>query len=157
MSENSTYTSEERIWAGLAHLSVLLFGWGVIVPVVVWITQREKSRFASFQALQALAYQLLAMLFYMVCSFGVMIPALGIQFFFLFTSEPTTDFMPLVAFTPLLGTLLVFCVMGLYVLVGIVGGIMSFTGKDFQYPLLGNWMARYLSSGVAVEDEEDAS
>jgi hypothetical protein len=34
---------------------------------------------------------------------------------------------------------------------------MSFTGKDFQYPLLGNWMARYLSSGVAVEDEEDAS
>ena len=158
MSENSTptYTSEERVMAGLAHISVMMFGWGIIVPVVVWVTEREKSRFASFQALQALAYQLFSMLLYMVCVTGIMIPAMGIQFLaFTIPNDPNAA-APLFALSPLLGMLAVFCFMGLYTLVGIIGAILSFTGKDFHYPLLGNWMERYLSSAIAVEEEKDA-
>jgi uncharacterized Tic20 family protein len=153
MSENSapTYTSEERVMAGLAHISVVMFSWGIIVPVVVWVTEWEKSRFAIFQALQALAYQLLSMLRYMVCAFGIMIPAMGIQFLVFTTPDDPTTAMPLFAFIPLLGMMAVFCFMGLYTLVGIIGGILSFTGKDFRYPLLGTWMERYLSGAITAE------
>ena len=143
--------------AGLAHISVVMFGWGIIVPVVVWVTEREKSRFASFQALQALAYQLFSMLLYMVCAIGVMIPAMGIQFLAFTIPDDPNAAAPLFAFIAILGMMAVFCFMGLYTLVGIIGGILSFMGKDFHYPLLGNWLERYLSGAIAAEEGEDAT
>ena len=159
MSENSipTYTSEERVMAGLAHISVVMIGWGIIVPVIVWVTEREKSRFASFQALQALAYQLLFMLLYMICSFGAMIPAMGVQLLVFNVPNSSDSVAPYFALTPVLAMLAIFCFLGLYILVGIIGSIMSFTGKDFHYPLLGTWIARYLSSAITDEDEEGES
>src|ERR1044071_4995705 len=50
-------TTEERIWAVLSHLSALAFGMGIILPVIGWSEQRRKSKYASFQCLQALGYQ----------------------------------------------------------------------------------------------------
>ncbi len=44
----STATPDERIAAALAHGSTILFGFGFIVPLIIWITQRKKSAFASF-------------------------------------------------------------------------------------------------------------
>ena len=54
---NTTPTTEDRIWAILAHLSALSFGMGILLPVVGWSDQRRKSNYASFQCLQALGYQ----------------------------------------------------------------------------------------------------
>jgi uncharacterized Tic20 family protein len=50
---------DERIMAALAHGSILLPMTGVIAPIVIWITQREKSRYVAFQSLQALLFQLI--------------------------------------------------------------------------------------------------
>src|SRR4026207_2562388 len=50
-------SNEERIWAVLAHLSALAMGMGLLLPVVGWSEQRIKSKYASFQCLQALGYQ----------------------------------------------------------------------------------------------------
>src|SRR4030095_9962214 len=50
-------STEERIWAVLAHLWALAFGMGLILPVIGWSEQRRKSNYASFQCLQALGYQ----------------------------------------------------------------------------------------------------
>jgi uncharacterized Tic20 family protein len=58
-SSKPTPTSDERVWAGLAHGSILLFGFGAIAALVIWITQRKKSTYVAFQSLQALLYQAL--------------------------------------------------------------------------------------------------
>ena len=56
-------TNEEMTVAALAHASVLL-GFasgglaGVAIAFLVWLVYREKSRYAAFQALQALVFQL---------------------------------------------------------------------------------------------------
>lgn len=49
---------DERIMAALSHLAIVLPFMGVIAPTVIWVTQKDKSRFVAFQALQALVYQL---------------------------------------------------------------------------------------------------
>jgi uncharacterized Tic20 family protein len=51
-------TQDERIMAALAHASALLPMMGVIAPIIIWVTQKEKSQYVAFQSLQALAYQL---------------------------------------------------------------------------------------------------
>src|SRR5215213_5046449 len=53
----NTPTTEDRIWAILAHLSALSLGIGILLPTVGWSDQRRKSNYASFQCLQALGYQ----------------------------------------------------------------------------------------------------
>src|SRR5574342_59844 len=54
---NTSPTTEERIWAVLSHLSSLAFGMGILLPILGWSEQRRKSKYASFQCLQALGYQ----------------------------------------------------------------------------------------------------
>jgi len=61
MNQNGL-TSDERLWAMLAHLSALLgyvVGLGqYIAPLVIYLVYRERSRFVAFHALQALYFQL---------------------------------------------------------------------------------------------------
>ena len=50
-------STEERVWAVLAHLSALAFGMGLLLPIIGWSEQRRKSKFIAYQCLQALGYQ----------------------------------------------------------------------------------------------------
>jgi hypothetical protein len=56
MESSETYSKainqDEHIMAALAHGSILLPMTGVIVPIVIWITQREKSRYVASQFFQ---------------------------------------------------------------------------------------------------------
>ncbi len=60
MSETGP-NQEERIMAALSHGSVVLFGAGVIAAIVLWVTQKEKSAYVAFQALQATVYQMIGL------------------------------------------------------------------------------------------------
>ncbi|MBD3210591.1 hypothetical protein GF318_04390 [Candidatus Micrarchaeota archaeon] len=51
--------AENRLLAALAHGSVVAQGVGILVGVFIYITHRDKSRYAAFQALQAAVFQLL--------------------------------------------------------------------------------------------------
>ncbi|RPJ37755.1 MAG: hypothetical protein EHM21_17795, partial [Chloroflexi bacterium] len=63
MSENQeVLTTENRLLAALAHGAVITQGLGLLAGVIVYVTQREKSRWAAFQALQAAVYQLATLL-----------------------------------------------------------------------------------------------
>ena len=59
-------TQDERLVSALAHLTILLPLIGIIAPIIIYVTQREKSKFIAFQALQALAYQLVLLLGWLV-------------------------------------------------------------------------------------------
>lgn len=48
--------SDQRLWAMLAHLGGILFGF--VAPLIVWLVYREKSRFVEEQAKEALNFQI---------------------------------------------------------------------------------------------------
>ena len=76
--ERATYdgaaSKDERNLAMFAHLSALaglLFppGGSVIAPLIVWLTQREKSAFVADQSLEALNFNLTVFLAGIACAF----------------------------------------------------------------------------------------
>lgn len=55
-------TPDEKMWAMLAHLSALLgnlVGLGqIIAPLVIYLVQKDQSKFVAYHALQSLYFQL---------------------------------------------------------------------------------------------------
>ena len=127
---------EERQWAMIAHLGVLLnllSGFlGPIVPLAIYMIYKDRSRYVAYQSLQALIFQLIwwvgggiiagvAWAITGVLS-AVVIGLLCIPIACVFSA------MPLVA----LGY-------------GIYGGIQTSQGQDFKYWLVGDWVRSTLT------------
>lgn len=49
-------SSDERLLGMLSHLSIF-FG-GIILPIILWATQKDKSKFVSYNSLLALFYHI---------------------------------------------------------------------------------------------------
>lgn len=67
-------TSDDKLWAMLAHIGGGLFGFWP--PLIVYLIYKDKSKFIAFHALQALFLQLLAMALHLAvalptCGMGV--------------------------------------------------------------------------------------
>ena len=63
--QDGSLSADEKLWGMLAHLLTLL-GYVVvvgeyIVPLVIYLVYKDRSRFVAFHALQALFFQLLAL------------------------------------------------------------------------------------------------
>jgi uncharacterized protein len=72
-SYDGTASRDERNLAMFAHLSALaglIFpaGGNVIAPLIVWLTQREKSAFVADQSLEALNFNLTVFLAEIACA-----------------------------------------------------------------------------------------
>lgn len=155
MTEPLTSTAaaqNDRIMAALAHVSALLPLMGVIAPIVIWATQKDKSEFVAFQALQAIAYQLL-----MILAWFVGMGCYMLSFFSTFLTLPFagngTEGAPGSPFF-MVGFVLPFLIFGaifiggaIFMIYGVVGAIMTFQGKDFRYAILGRRLEQYLEKG----------
>jgi uncharacterized Tic20 family protein len=139
-------TSDERIMAALAHLSAILPMWGILAPIVIWLTQREKSRWAAFQALQAIAFQIVVILVYIIgfaCYMG--------SFFALMIGgvlgSQMGSFEPAFGVSFALPFLVLFLLLGVTLLsisYGIVAAVSTFQGKNFRYAIIGRRLEDYL-------------
>lgn len=49
-------TNEERTMALLSHLSLILGG--ILLPLIIWATQKDKSQFERFHSLQSIFFHL---------------------------------------------------------------------------------------------------
>jgi uncharacterized Tic20 family protein len=146
----SLTTQDERVMAGLAHLSALIPMMGMIAPIVIWVTQKENSKYVAFQSLQALAYQIT-----MVIASFIGWACYGISFFGIFFTIPfaatpgSTEQVSPLAIVPALFPFLTFGLIFFsgFILIGyaIYGGVRAFMGKPFRYLLVGNWVDRYLN------------
>ena len=81
-SYGSAVSKDERNLAMFAHLSAfagLIFpaGGNVIAPLIVWLTQREKSAFVADQSLEALNFNITVLLAEIACGILVFV-GLGI-------------------------------------------------------------------------------
>ena len=156
-------TIEERIWSVLAHLSALAFGMGILLPIIGWSEQRRKSKYASFQCLQALGYQSLGFTVWALSYLVVVIVILILLIVMSFQAE--RDGRP---FDPSDGPLLPliyitsFGFIAVYTLLPIVASVACALGRDFRYPILGGRLAKYLrhpsgnnGSDFLIEEHED--
>jgi uncharacterized Tic20 family protein len=145
------HKQDERILAALAHGAILLPIYGILIPAIIWITQKEKSRYVSFQSLQALVFHLTLLFLYLIGMFCYFVSFLG-MFGGMFLAEGSqNDWMAALSgifpFAILGGF---FCIGIFFVIYGAVGAILSLVGKDFRYLLIGN----FIESRLQKDSEE---
>ena len=156
-----SWTPDDRIWAALAHASALLAFPGPLAAVILWFTQRKRSSYAAFQALQAMIYQSVCFWIYLtVIPLGLAVLMLGWIAGVALLAHNSND-PSLIAVVPqialwviLLGSWLV------YALIAIFAAVLCLRGRDFRYPLFGNRLARFLGydgswQATLLEEHED--
>lgn len=146
MSEQVSPSDDGRGLAALAHASIL-FGLfsngigGIIVALVIWLTQREKSAYIAGQALQALVYQTVTFMVIMLawCCWGllwtlmILVP--------LITNPAAYETALPAGFWG--GLLLMIVPLGLWslaILYGLWAAVRCLGGHDFEYILVGPWV-----------------
>ena len=145
MNETQTPSQDDKVVGALAHAAALLPLWGLVVPALIWSTQREKSEYIRQQSLQALAWQMLQVCLF----FGGMMLYVG-SFFLVFGTLFFLQEMPSDAPPP--GFFLPFCVFGLifltfFVTIGVAlyAAVRNLQGHSYTYPLIGQRVRAYLA------------
>lgn len=100
--------SDERLWATLAHVGGIVLGF--IAPLIVWLVFRERSGFVNDQAKEALNFQILIAIAYVVGSILLVI---------------------------LVGGLIMALAWLAAVIFGIMGAVAANKGELYRYPF--NW------------------
>ena len=146
-------TQDERVMAALAQVTIILPFLGVVAPIFIWVTQKDKSKYVSFQSLQAVAYQLTLIMFYFggmacyMCSFvGMFLGTIPLGA----TENPNPLAMGLFGLSFVLPFVVfagLFVGMFVYIVYGIVAAVMVIQGKDFRYIFIGSRLERYLQQG----------
>lgn len=149
-----TPTSDEKVLAALAHASVFLSFFGPIGATIIWVIQRNKSKYVRFHALQAMGYQALTFWAWFISIFIITLGMVGVGFVItLLTSESSVLPPAAMFFIQPVVVLIIFGMWGLMILTGFVGAVFCMLGKDFHYPLLGNWLHNKLFNENNTEEE----
>jgi len=134
-------TSEDRWMAAIAHGSVVVFGPGILIGVLIWLTQKEKSAYASRQGLQAAVYQLLGMIVIMAMwvLWGIFYAISWIPM--VQNPEQFEAAPPPIFWIGLASMVIPLLVMLAWALYGLLGALQCLRGRDFSYLLLGNLLS----------------
>ncbi len=146
MSQEKAIAKDEEVMAALAHGSILLSIFtngigGIVVALVIWLIEKEKSAYAAFQALQALVYQAAAFLLTMLawCCWGV-VWMLGFLPPLLANPEAYQDVPPPGLWIGMLLMVIPLAIWGLTILYGLWGAARCLGGHDFRYAIVGGWL-----------------
>jgi uncharacterized Tic20 family protein len=142
-------TSDERLMAALSHFL------GFIIALIVWATQKDKSRYVHFQAIQAMAFDLVVSVITFVIVGGMIAFTFGVAMLGVGgiaivsaqnnpTAEPIGVIIALMTAIPFLIPCIIFPLMGIIFIARLIATIQTFQGKDFHYPWLGSLVERSL-------------
>jgi uncharacterized Tic20 family protein len=164
---NNAVTREDQLAAAIAHAAILIPCFGAVIPLAIWLSQRERSPLLRFQALQALAYQLIGLLAYFITGACYFAGTFGIFPLTLITGSlgsaaqngntqvsPGLGVILLLGFLVFFGSILLLigiqCIGGpVFVILALVGSWRVLNDKPFQYPLIGKWISRRLDAPQA--------
>jgi uncharacterized Tic20 family protein len=144
--ETPSTTHEERVMAALAHVGIIANGFnllGIIAAALLWSTQRKQSPYVAEHALQALVFQVISLLVFLVL-FLLWLGSLSIFLLpALFRPDLYQFDLPLffrLALPTGLTILVMFAVgMGSY---GLMGALAAWRGRPFAYALVGPFIRR---------------
>jgi len=152
---------EERVWAVIAHLSAIVMGMGILLPIIGWSESRRKSNYTSFQCLQALGYQSLGYTVWILTTLVIVVlTSISAVAGFANLENLEQEVMAIV----FAHTALIFGLIGIYFILPVIGAVACALGKDFRYPIMGNQLAKYLGYDLTqtgegqiwlTEDHED--
>ena len=132
---------DERIAA------VIIANWmGVIAAALIWLLEKERSRYVAFQALQAVAYQFMGLLVWMAglfCYLATLFGGIGLAALL----NPQGEGEGIIAFFSLAPLCALFLLWGLLILYGLYGAYASLLGGDFRYLIVGPLIERYIEGG----------
>ncbi len=100
--------SDERLWATLSHVGGILFGF--LAPLIIWLVFKDRSRFVEDQGKEALNFQILVTIAYIVGSILIFV---------------------------IIGFFILLAAWILAIVFGIQGAIRANKGEAYRYPL--NW------------------
>jgi uncharacterized Tic20 family protein len=145
MTENTVQpNTENRLLGALAHASIMAQGLGILVGVLVYLNQRDKSRYVAFQALQAAVYQVFALavtigswiiwgIFYGL-TFIWMIPAME--------AVESNGALPPIFWVNMGSMGVPFLLMLIVGIIGLIAALQTWRGKDYRYPVIGGMLER---------------
>jgi uncharacterized Tic20 family protein len=140
-----TPTQDDRIMAALAHGSAIIFGMGIIAAVVLWATQKDRSRYVAFQALQALVYQVAGVIVQII-SWCCWTALYFLSFIPLLAAAESSSEPPLFFLVSMALMVVPFALMGLWIIGGLWGAVRTLQGRDFRYLVIGSQLERWLST-----------
>jgi uncharacterized protein len=134
----NTLQGDEKLLALFSHLS-LFFG-GIILPIIFWATNKDKSKFVTFHALQALWFHIayIAVLLVFIFGFVILFVIGGISMGALAGATGGGKEMPV-----LMIIFIIAFYIGLFAIIfGVMGysiymGIKSYKGEMVMYPFIG--------------------
>jgi uncharacterized Tic20 family protein len=133
---------EDRLVAALCHLGAFVPFFGMLAALIIWLTQKARSRWLGFQALQALLFQGIAFGLYYLA--GVMMAAAYFAFIMpliVFSETGWGDRVPYLLvpfFFVFFGMILLMLAATFgYYLLAVLAGVNTLRGKDYRYPLIG--------------------
>jgi len=149
-NQNTAPSQNDKIMAALAHISAILPFMGVIASIIIWVTQKDKSEYVAFQALQAVAYQLMMILAWFVGMGCYVLSFFGTFLTIPFAQSNGNEASPFF----MLGFMIPFVVIGamflgsaVFIIYGLIGAIQVFQGRNFRYIIIGDRLAKYLEKG----------
>ena len=130
---------EERTWAMLAHLSILmnlLSGFlGMVAAILIYFSYKDRSRFVAYHAMQSFIFQVITWLGAGLIA-GLLL-GLGVGLAFLI--------IPLLCLIP---GALIFLLIPASIIYGIIGAVQVKNGEDFRYWLVGDWVRDILEPTI---------
>lgn len=130
-------TSDERLLSLLCHLSSFLGG--IILPVIIWATQKDKSKFVRFHSLQAIFFHLsVAVVIIILVFLFLIIIFAGIGFSNLDKVNSSDNMPPFMIFFMIIFYGGIFLFVIAFLAYSIYLAIKAFNGELIRIPVLGN-------------------
>jgi len=136
-------STENRLLAALAHGSVVAQGLGILLGVMVYTTQREKSRYVAFQALQAAVFQLvhLTIAIGLWVAWGIFYGLSMIPLIQQAEANPNAA-PPAIFWVSLISMVIPLIYMTGIGMYGLWAAVRTWQGKDFRYLVVGRWLEK---------------
>jgi uncharacterized Tic20 family protein len=131
----SASPSEERTWSMVSHLSILanlVTGFlGPVIPLVIYLAFKDRSRYVAFQSMQAFIFQLIAWV------------GAGLLAVIAWTISGVLAVILIGCLIMPFALLLSIIPLGALVY-GLIGAVQSDQGQNFKYWLVGDWTLKLL-------------
>ncbi len=165
---NEQPRDEERTLAGIAHLLILASIYGVLICLVIWWRERERSHYVAFQAAQAMLYQFAVSILGFVLAFAA-ITVIWLPY--IWFGPPLPDVSPegeifglarIFGVVSLLAATFTAIAFSLLVSLGaiayaIYGAIRCFQGRPFRYLVMAALAERLVPAGPPSGETEPAA
>jgi len=127
--------SDEKILALFSHLSIFLGG--IVLPIIFWAVNKDKSRFVRFHALQAIFFHIayIAIVVAVVIIMALVGIGLGVLSAGTFAAGKDGSFIFIIAMVLCYG--LIFISIFIFIGYGIFVGVKSYKGELRRYPIIG--------------------